>query len=291
MGTLDAVHRYFGAWIRRDADAVLASLTDDGTYEDPTTAGPIGGAALRQNLAGLWGAFPDLGFEIESLAETGPERAAAQWIMTGTNSGSLAGLPPTGQSVRLRGADFFVLADERVRSVTGYFDSAGAPRQVGLDVIVQPSRIGPFRFGVATMVQTGKTRVPGAFTITSLEARDAEARQTIRMQARDALRDMLGMEGFIGATTATVGLTMVTVSAWDSPEDSRRVMKEGAHSQVMGGLYDGSLATTGFNSVWTLHRMNPVHVRCPSCGRMARSPEPDEACRCGAPLPDPRPYW
>ena len=38
------------------------------------------------------------------------------------------------------------------------------------------------------------------------------------------------MDGFIAATTSVVGNRMVTVSAWDSPEDSRRVMKEGGYT-------------------------------------------------------------
>ena len=291
MDSLDAVRRYFDAWTRRDPDAVLASLTDDGSYQDPTTAGPIGGDALRGYLANLWSAFPDLAFEARGLAGTGPDRAAAEWLMTGTNLGSLAGLPPTGRSVRLPGADFFTLREGKVATVTGYFDSAGVPRQVGLDVIVQPSEIGPFRFGVSTMVQTGRTDLPGAFSITALQARDPAARQTIREDSRDALRDMLAMDGFIGATTATIGLTMITVSAWDSPEASRRVMKEGTHSRVMSGLYDGTLATSGFNSVWTAHRINPTYLRCDACGKMTRDAAPGQACRCGAALPDPPPYW
>jgi hypothetical protein len=43
----DAVERYFAGWIARDADAVLAALTERGTYEDPTTGGPVSGAAFR----------------------------------------------------------------------------------------------------------------------------------------------------------------------------------------------------------------------------------------------------
>ena len=157
MSNLHAVQRYLDAWITRDADAILSSLTEDGTYEDPGTGGPIVGEALREYVTGLWSAFPDLTFEIEYLAETGPDTATVQWTMLGTNSGSMLGLPPTGKPVRLPGADFFTLRDNKVSTVRGYFDSAAVPRQLGLDVIVQPKEIGPFRFGVSTVVQTGKT--------------------------------------------------------------------------------------------------------------------------------------
>jgi hypothetical protein len=118
--------------------------------------------------------------------------------------------------------------------------------------IVQPSQIGPFKFGVSTMVQTGKTGGPGAFSITQLEARDDQSVPKVREGSGASMADLLKMNGFIGATTATIGLRMVTISAWESPEASRRVMTEGAHATVMKGLYDGSLANHGYTSVWCL---------------------------------------
>ena len=39
----------------------------------------------------------------------------------------------------------------------------------------------------------------------------------MREGSRASLVDMLKMEGFIGATTATIGTRMVTVSAWATP--------------------------------------------------------------------------
>ena len=291
MEQLVQVQRYLKAWNDRDAEAILATLDDGGTYQDPSTGGPISGDAFRAYVTGLWSGFPDLSFEEESLGETGPDRAAAQWIMRGTNTGSMMGLPPTGKKVELRGADFFALRNGKIQTVTGYFDKGEVPRQIGLNIIVQPFEIGPFKFGISTMVQTGKTQEPGAFSITYLEARDDKSVQKVREGSRASLIDMLKMDGFIGATTATIGHRMVTISAWDSPEASRRVMREGAHATVMNGLYDGSLATQGYTSVWTKHRINPLLVRCESCGKMNREPDESRICSCGAKLPDALPFW
>jgi steroid delta-isomerase-like uncharacterized protein len=291
MTGLEAVESYFTGWITRNAEAVLAALTEGGTYEDPTTRGPVSGAAFRGYMEGLWSAFPDLSFETGAPHAAGPDRVAAEWVMTGTNTGSMMGLPPTGRTVRLAGADFFTLSGDRIAAVHGYFDSAAIPRQLGLDVIVQPSAIGPFRFGTATMVQTGRTDEPVAFSITSLEAIDEEAAQKVREGSRDSMIDMLAMPGFIGATTARIGNRMVTVSAWDDPDAPRRTMREGRHAEVMRGIPDGSLARHGFTSVWVKERVNPVYVRCDACGKMTRGPEPDATCACGAPLRDPQPYW
>ncbi|MCB1378904.1 MAG: ester cyclase [Alphaproteobacteria bacterium] len=293
MSNIETVNRYLNGWIARDADAVLATLDDTGTYEDPSSGGPISGAAFRAYMEGLWAVFPDLTFETESVGEMAPDLIAAQWLMRGTNTGSMMGLPPTGKTVTLRGADFFRMKNGQIQSVTGYFDGGAVPRQLGLDIIVQPKEIGPFRFGISTSVQTGKLQEPGAFSITSLEARDAEAVQKVREGSRASLIDMLKMDGFIGATTAVIGTRMVTISAWDTPESSRRVMKEGAHSEAQKGFYDGSLARHGFTSVWTKERMNPYWVRCEACGAMNRRKPSDaaQACSCGATLPPPAPFW
>lgn len=288
MGDLEAVRQYLDAWTRRDADAILATLNDGGSYEDPTTGGPISGEAIRAYVSGLWSAFPDLSFEDVGLAQTAPDSASVQWIMRGTNTGSMMGLPPSGKAVILRGADFFTLRDGKIQTVTGYFDPGQVPRQIGLNVVVQPHQVGPFKFGVSTAVQTGKTQEPGAFSITYLEAKDADSIQKVREGSRASLIDMLKMDGFIGATTAVIGTRMVTISAWDSPEDSRRVMKEGAHSEAQKGFYDGSLASQGYTSVWTKHRVNPFFIRCDACGRMNRGAG---ICSCGAKLPAAAPYW
>ncbi|MDE2384807.1 MAG: ester cyclase [Alphaproteobacteria bacterium] len=291
MDARKLVQTYIDAWSARDAGAILASLTEDGTYEDPSTGGPLSGDALRKHVGGLFAAFPDLNFELVSFGQTGETAAAFEWIMRGTNSGSMMGLPPTGKSIALRGADFVTFRDGKIAKVTGYFDRGETPRQLGLDVIVQPKQIGPFKFGISTVVQTGKTQEPGAFSITFLEAHDDAAVQRVREASRASLADMLKMDGFIGATTSTVGHRMVTISAWDSPEASRAVMRQGKHAEVMKMMFDGETADHGFTSVWTKHHVNPVIVRCPACGKTTRGPDAARMCSCGAKLPDPVPFW
>jgi steroid delta-isomerase-like uncharacterized protein len=291
MSHLDAVNRYLEGWIVRDADQVLSTLTPDGTYEDPSSRRPVSGEAFRGYMKGLWAAFPDLTFETESIGEMGPDLVAAQWVMTGTNSGSMMGLPPTGKSVRVRGADFFRMKDGLIRSVTGYFDSRDIPTQLGLDVIVQPKAIGPFRLGVSSMVQTGRTEEPGALSITYLEAADQEAVQKVRLASRDSMIDMLKMDGFIAATTATIGTRMVTISAWTDPDAPRKVMKEGRHAEAQRMMYDGATAKAGYTSVWTKHHVNPGFLRCDACGKMNRGTNAERTCSCGAKLPEPVPYW
>jgi len=291
MSNIDAAKAYIAAWNARDPDAVVATLTSEGTYEDPGTGGPIGGDALKGYIGGLLAAFPDLSFELASIADAGPSTVAFQWIMRGTNSGSLNGLPPTNKPIEVPGADFCEVENGKLKSVRGYFDGGAVPRQIGLDIVVQPSEIGPFRFGTSVAVQTGKMQAPEAFSITSLEALNDETAEIVREGSRAALVDMMGMDGFIGATTAKVGLRMVTISAWDDADAPRQVMREGAHAEAMKGMLDGSLAKAGFTSVYVKARVNPYLLRCEACGKMRREPAPGADCDCGAKLPDRLPYW
>lgn len=290
MSQKAAAEDYFNAWIARDSDAILAALSSTGTYQDPSTGGPISGEALRAYVTGLWNVFPDLTFEIVSHSDDG---ASAQWIMRGTNRGPFNGLPPTGRTVELHGADFFTFHDTgAISSVSGYFDPGVIPRQLGLDIIIQPSEIGPFRFGKATAVSTGKREEPAAFSITYLQARDSDSIEDVRNRSRDSLTEMLGMDAFIGATTATIGERMVTITAWNDPDAPRRLMREGSHGEAMKSFYNGSLASSGYTSVWTLHRNNGFWTRCSACGQMARNAADGDACsNCGVPLPDRPPYW
>ena len=291
MTNLKQVDAYVAGWQARDADAVLDTFASGGTYQDPSTPGPISGTALRAYLEGLWAAFPDLSFEVSGLAETGADSASFEWVMTGTNSGSMNGLPPTGKQVTLEGADFVQFADGKLKRVKGYFDPGTVPRQLGLNVIVQPFEIGPFRFGTSVAVQTGKTHKPGAFSITQLEPLDAAAADKIRDGSRATLASMLEMDGFIGAVTANIGERMMTISAWDNADAPRQLMRSGPHAEASKAMLNGSLAKSGYTSVHEPVRINPYLVRCAACEKMHREPAAGAVCDCGAGLPDQPAYW
>ena len=87
-----ALDRYFDSWNSHEPQHVVDALTDGGTYEDPTTGGPLSGDALHASVAGVLAGFPDVHFEVDSVSTDG-DRASAQWRMVGTNTGPLPGGP------------------------------------------------------------------------------------------------------------------------------------------------------------------------------------------------------
>lgn len=288
MKAIDVANEYFDAWNARDADAITRTFIAGGTYSDPTT-GVISGDAIAVNAKRLWEAFPDLSFEVISVAEAGSSRVAAEWLMTGTNNGPFQGLPPTKRKVSLPGADFIEVTAGGIKAVTGYFDTRIIPDQLGLQVLVQPHAIGPFSFGNCTAVQSGRKVKPGAFSITSIWSDDSDTEE-IRNLSGDTAKEMLAMEGFIGTALVRIGDRGVTVTAWEKPENIKQLMTGGTHREAMKRFWS-DLGQAAYTSVWTPDHINPFYVRCNSCKKMSDYEKVAGTCPCGEALPEPPTYF
>jgi steroid delta-isomerase-like uncharacterized protein len=203
MTYLDISKKYFDAWNAHDADAIIKTFSPAGTYSDPST-GEITGDAIGANAKRLWSAFPDLSFEIVSLGEASSGRVVAEWIMKGTNTGSFHGLPATERVISLSGIDVIEIGNDGIKTVKGYFDTKTLSEQLGLQVLVQPYKLGPFSFGFSVAFQSGRKIKPGAFGITTIWNFDSQTEE-IRSLTRATATEMLSMEGFIGLTTMRIG--------------------------------------------------------------------------------------
>jgi len=258
---MQALDRYFDAWNSHDPGQVVAALTDDGTYEDPTTGGPLNGDALAASVAGVYDAFPDVRFDIESLS-LGDATASAQWRMIGTNTGPLPGGPATGESLDLPGADFFTYdaTADRVSSVVGYFDTATMLTQLGLQAHITPSDIeGVTEFGIGIRVETGRDTIPGAFTITWIDV-DPEHQMDLVDATTNIVTEQLGNEQYLGACFATIGRRNYTFTAWTNPEAAQEALRGDAHSSAMKLAQSGGLGDSarGVTSMWTPRFLNGV---------------------------------
>lgn len=121
MNAQEVVEAYFAAWDAHDPQAVMNLYADDGTYEDPATDGPLSGAAIGDYAQGLFDAFPDLKLELISQAETSIGQIAVPWLLFGTHRGPLGEMEATGKSVTLRGCDYIVVEDGKLKTVYGTF--------------------------------------------------------------------------------------------------------------------------------------------------------------------------
>ena len=288
MRALTVAEQYFDAWNRADPEAIAAIFTSDGTYRDPAVPHGLEPTATAQYAAGLFAAFPDLAFTIESHAAGEDGLVIATWRMTGTNRGPFLGLPPSGREIDLLGVDAITVVDDRVHSVVGYFDTKVIPEQLGLQVIVQPRVIGPFAFGVATYV-TADDAKPGAVSLTVLEARSPQEIQEVRDRSRDVVTGMINTPGFISWLGVAVENRLYTITAWRSPDDVASLRENPAHAEAMERFFAADFARGGQTGVWAPHRLNGMWVRCDTCDQMTPVSDP-ATCVCGAELSVPR-YW
>jgi steroid delta-isomerase-like uncharacterized protein len=288
MTNIDKAKQYLDAWNAHDPGAIIRTFTTEGTYNDPAS-GEITGDAIGENAKRLWSAFPDLSFETVSISDAGPGKVVAEWIMKGTNTGSFHGLPPTERTVSLPGVDIIEIGADGIKSVNGYFDTKTLSEQLGLQVLIQPYKLGPFSFGISVSVQSGNKAKPGAFGITTIWNDDAQTEE-IRSFTRETAKEMLHMEGFIGLTTMRIGYRGITISAWEKPEHVMQLKKGGTHSEAMKKFW-AELSDAAFTSVWIPHHINPMWVRCTVCGKMNAYDKHSGICMCGEPLPEAPPYY
>ena len=288
MNLLDVAQTYFDAWNQRDPAAIIATFAEGGTYSDPTVPA-LTGSALATHAGGLFAAFPDLSFEIVSAAQAGDHAVAVQWMMRGTNTGPLAGGPPTGSTVALPGADFITIDGDKIRAVQGYFDQKTFLEQLGLQVIAQPYAIGPISFGTGATMQVGKHTKPGAFSLTSIRVRSDEVQQLNEYSER-VLAEMAQMPGFISFTALLANNCGYTITAWEDAESASQMLRAGAHREAMKVFLGSDFAEGGMTSVWIPHHINALWVRCTACGRMSDYDQDEGKCQCGQSLPH-LPYW
>ncbi len=286
MKALDVAQRYFAAWNQRDPQAIAAAFAEGGAYHDPIVPRGLSGQALEAYAAASFVAFPDLSFEIVSAVPMNDTTVAAQWVMRGTNSGPLRGMPPTGAAVALPGADFITVSNDKILLVEGYFDQKTYMEQLGLQVIVQPAAIGPVTFTTGGIsFQTGKHTRPGAFSLTYLQVRTDEEAQRVRDYGRRIVADLAQIPGFISLTTVWFGKRAYTITAWEDVESPKR-LREGAHREAMQTFFNSDFAETGVTGVWTPHHINTLWARCSACGQLCDYEQRQGVCKCGQALPN-----
>jgi steroid delta-isomerase-like uncharacterized protein len=126
------IHKWAEGWSAHNIGNLLPLFTEDIAYEDVTMSVLNRGAAeFRVFAEGFFAGFPDVTFELRSSFSDGA-RGGAEWIMRGTHTGDLPGMPATGKRIEVRGASIFEFAGNRIRRCSDYWDMATFLKQLGL---------------------------------------------------------------------------------------------------------------------------------------------------------------
>jgi steroid delta-isomerase-like uncharacterized protein len=112
------IARYDRAWNEQDIETVAALHTDDVVFENHTAGERAeGAAAVRDHIAAIFAAWPDLRFRGRSL-RAGEDFAVSEWTATATTG--------DGRRLEWEGVDVFPIRDGLIARKDVYSGSANA---------------------------------------------------------------------------------------------------------------------------------------------------------------------
>ena len=83
-------------------------------------------------------AFPNTTMRITEIVAEG-DMIATHWTATGTHTGELMGMAPTGRDVTVGGIQFDRIRDGKIVESHGLFDALGLLQQIGAVPAVAPA--------------------------------------------------------------------------------------------------------------------------------------------------------
>jgi steroid delta-isomerase-like uncharacterized protein len=129
--------RLFEAMSRGDLDAVDALFTPDAIVHDPGRE-LRGGGAIKNGLAGLRAAFPDVVYTVEAQLAEG-DLVASRFRGEGTHTGDFRGVPASGRRFRYTGILIHRFEGGRIAEFWGQSDVLGLMQQLGATLTAPPA--------------------------------------------------------------------------------------------------------------------------------------------------------
>lgn len=109
----------------------LSLYTDDCVYEDVARGSVARGKPeLESFYQEVRAAFPDFAKVFVSSMST-EDHGAVQWVMKGTQTGDLPGLPATNKKMSVRGISIFEMRGDKIKELHEYYNFAEALKQLG----------------------------------------------------------------------------------------------------------------------------------------------------------------
>ena len=117
-------------WSQGKLDVIDELIAEDFVGTDPVNGEIHGRDGFRQLVEMYRTAFADSNMRVDTIVAEG-DLVAAHWTATGTHTGSLMGIAPTGNEVKVSGTEFSKIVDGKIASSTGLFDALGMLQQIG----------------------------------------------------------------------------------------------------------------------------------------------------------------
>ena len=134
------IERYYHElWNRWDLGIVEEIVASDVRFHGSLGVAAEGVEGFRRYVQLVRDAFPDFHNTIEDLIAE-DDRVAARLRYTGTHSGPLSGVAPTGKPIEYAGLALFHIKERLIASGFVLGDLNGLMRQLGLDTITAQRR-------------------------------------------------------------------------------------------------------------------------------------------------------
>jgi steroid delta-isomerase-like uncharacterized protein len=117
-------------WTQGKLDVIDEVIAAEFVGQSPTDGEFRGPAGFRQLVERYHAAFSNVEMRIDSLVAEG-DTVAAHWTATGTHTGELMGVAPTGREVKVEGVQFDRISGGKIVESHGLFDALGLLQQVG----------------------------------------------------------------------------------------------------------------------------------------------------------------
>jgi predicted ester cyclase len=119
-------------WIAHDMSVVDETHAPDHVYMDPALPGlPAGPEGVRERGSIYFTAVPDGRVEVLGWMDDG-DMVLCRWRFSGTNTGDLMGISPTGRSVSVEGVHLCRVRNGLIAETRVFWDTLALFTQLGL---------------------------------------------------------------------------------------------------------------------------------------------------------------
>jgi steroid delta-isomerase-like uncharacterized protein len=130
-GAKELAHRIADeVWTQHKLEVIDEVIASDFVGYSPTDGEFRGPAGFRQLVERYTSAFPNSSMRIGRIVAEG-DMIATHWTATGTHTGELMGIAPTGRDVTVEGVQFDRIREGKIVESHGLFDALGLLQQIG----------------------------------------------------------------------------------------------------------------------------------------------------------------
>jgi steroid delta-isomerase-like uncharacterized protein len=122
---------YEQVWSKHQVDLVEEFFTEDTVLHAASFPSRSGLEAVREDLAMMLNAYPDMQVTIEDEIAEG-DKVVLRWTMRATHQGELLGIPPTGKQITNAGISIYRLVNGKIAEEWFWPDNLNSFQQMGV---------------------------------------------------------------------------------------------------------------------------------------------------------------